>query len=136
MERVRESLVAAELSPPERYFNAIPQELSGGQRQRVVIAGALALGPEMLIADEPVASLDASVRGEILGLLLSLRNRLGLAAVVITHDLGLAWNIADTVAVMYRGEIVESGPTEQVLLHPQHEYTSTLLAAAPSIQEA
>jgi ABC-type dipeptide/oligopeptide/nickel transport system ATPase component len=88
----------------------------------------------MLIADEPVASLDASVRGEILGLLLSLRRRLGLAALVITHDLGLAWNIADTVAVMYHGEIVEHGPTEQVLLHPQHEYTQTLLDAAPSIR--
>ncbi|WP_282852093.1 ATP-binding cassette domain-containing protein [Gulosibacter sediminis] len=134
MERVRQSLIDAELSPPEQFFNAIPQELSGGQRQRVVIAGALALGPEMLIADEPVASLDASVRGEILGLLLSLRRRLGLAALVITHDLGLAWNIADTVAVMYHGEIVEHGPTEQVLLNPQHEYTQTLLDAAPSIR--
>lgn len=133
-ERVRESLIAAELSPPEQFFTAIPQELSGGQRQRVVIAGALALGPKLLVADEPVASLDASVRGEILGLILSLRERLGLAALVITHDLGLAWNIADTVAVMYQGEIVEYGPAEQVLLDPQHEYTRRLLRAAPSIR--
>ncbi|AMB58861.1 ATP-binding cassette domain-containing protein [Microterricola viridarii] len=134
-ERVAQSLMDAELSPPENYFGAIPQELSGGQRQRVVIAGALALHPEMIIADEPVASLDASVRGEILGLLLSLKQRLGLSALVITHDLGLAWNIADRVAVMYRGEIVEQGSTESVLLDPQHPYTRTLLAAAPSVKD-
>jgi peptide/nickel transport system ATP-binding protein len=133
-ERVAQSLADAELTPPERFFTAIPQELSGGQRQRAVIAGALAVGPQLLVADEPVASLDASVRGEILALLLSLRDRLDLSALVITHDLGLAWNIADTVAVMYEGELVEYGPTEQVLLDPQHEYTRRLLAAAPSIE--
>jgi len=133
-QRVAQSLVDAELTPPERFMTAIPQELSGGQRQRAVIAGALALGPQMLVADEPVASLDASVRGEILSLLLSLRERLGLSALVITHDLGLAWNIADTVAVMYEGEIVEYGTTEQVLLDPQHTYTRRLLAAAPTIE--
>ncbi|GAA2898435.1 ATP-binding cassette domain-containing protein [Microbacterium esteraromaticum] len=133
-QRVAQSLADAELTPPERFMTAIPQELSGGQRQRAVIAGALALGPQMLVADEPVASLDASVRGEILSLLLSLRERLGLSALVITHDLGLAWNIADTVAVMYEGEIVEYGTTEQVLLDPQHTYTRRLLAAAPTIE--
>ncbi|WP_217135989.1 ATP-binding cassette domain-containing protein [Leucobacter chinensis] len=134
-DRVAQSLIDAELAPPEQFFGSIPQELSGGQRQRVVIAGALALQPELLIADEPVASLDASVRGEILGLLLSLKQRLGLSALVITHDLGLAWNIADRVAVMYRGEIVEQGTTEEVLLNPQHEYTRQLLDAAPSVIE-
>lgn len=134
-DRVAASLQEAELIPPAEYIGAIPQELSGGQRQRVVIAGALAIHPEVLVADEPVASLDASVRGEILALLLSLRERLGLSALVITHDLGLAWNIADTVAVMYQGRIVEHGPTEEVLLNPQHEYTRTLLAAAPSIRD-
>lgn len=133
-ERVAQSLTDAELLPPERFFRAIPQELSGGQRQRAVIAGALAVGPQLLVADEPVASLDASVRGEILALLLSLRDRLDLSALVITHDLGLAWNIADTVAVMFEGQIVEYGPTEQVLLDPQHPYTRKLLAAAPSIE--
>ncbi|MCR2816397.1 ATP-binding cassette domain-containing protein [Microbacterium jiangjiandongii] len=132
-QRVAQSLTDAELTPPEDFFTAIPQELSGGQRQRTVIAGALAVGPQLLVADEPVASLDASARGEILSLLLSLRDRLGLSALVITHDLGLAWNIADTVAVMYQGEIVEYGPTEQVLLDPQHDYTRQLLAAAPTI---
>ncbi|GAA3031405.1 nickel ABC transporter ATP-binding protein NikE [Microbacterium dextranolyticum] len=133
-ERVLQALTDAELTPPEKYVNAIPQELSGGQRQRVVIAGALAVGPQLLVADEPVASLDASARGEILSLLLSLRRRLGLSALVITHDLGLAWNIADTVAVMYEGEIVEYGPTEQVLLSPQHPYTRTLLSAVAAIE--
>jgi len=111
----------------ERY----PHELSGGQRQRVVIAGALALDPKVLIADEPVASLDASVRGEILALLLRLRDDLGLSALVVTHDLGLAWNIADRVAVMYLGRIVESGPTEDVLTNPQHPYTQALLSVLP-----
>jgi peptide/nickel transport system ATP-binding protein len=128
---VTKALESAELRPAEKYFARLPHELSGGQRQRVVIAGALALEPGMLVADEPVASLDASVRGEILGLLLRLRRELGLAALVITHDLGLAWNIADRVAVMYRGELVEVGTVEEVLLDPQHEYTKSLLAALP-----
>lgn len=131
-ERVATALRRAELSPPQRYFAALPQELSGGQRQRVVIAGALALEPSYLVADEPVASLDASVRGEILALLLELKRTLGLGALVITHDLGLAWNIADRVVVMHRGRIVEDGPVEQVLLDPQHDYTRTLLSVVPS----
>jgi len=131
-ERVIRALTRAELTPPERFFAAIPQELSGGQRQRVVIAGALALDPTYLVADEPVASLDASVRGEILALLLQLRRDLGLGALVITHDLGLAWNIADRVVVMHQGRIVENGPVEQVLLDPQHDYTKSLLAVVPS----
>ncbi|MBK1783056.1 dipeptide ABC transporter ATP-binding protein [Prauserella cavernicola] len=130
-ELVLEALESAELRPAETYLARLPHELSGGQRQRVVIAGALALRPSVLVADEPVASLDASVRGEILGLLLRLRRELGLAALVITHDLGLAWNIADRVAVMYRGQLVEVGSVEQVLLEPRHEYTKSLLAALP-----
>ena len=131
-QRVDTALTQAELTPPDRYLRAIPQELSGGQRQRVVIAGALALEPSYLVADEPVASLDASVRGEILALLLRLKSELGLGALVITHDLGLAWNIADRVLVMHQGKIVESGPVEQVLLDPQHAYTKSLLAVVPS----
>jgi oligopeptide/dipeptide ABC transporter ATP-binding protein len=128
---VAEALSRAGLRPPERFFLRYPHELSGGQRQRVVIAGALALNPKVLIADEPVASLDASVRGEILALLLRLRDDLGLSALVVTHDLGLAWNIADRVAVMYLGRIVESGPTEQILKAPQHPYTQALLSVLP-----
>ncbi|MBP2327464.1 peptide/nickel transport system ATP-binding protein [Kibdelosporangium banguiense] len=130
-EQVTAALEAAELRPAERFMPVLPHQLSGGQRQRVVIAGALALQPRLLVADEPVASLDASVRGEILALLLRLRAQLGLAALVITHDLGLAWNIADRVAVMYQGELVEAGPVEHVLLEPRHAYTKSLLAALP-----
>ncbi|ALV44415.1 peptide ABC transporter ATP-binding protein [Arthrobacter alpinus] len=131
-EIVSNALRRAELNPPERYLATIPQELSGGQRQRVVIAGALALDPEFLVADEPVASLDASVRADILALLLKLRCESGLGALVITHDLGLAWNIADRVVVMYQGQIVEEGPVEQVLLNPKHEYTKKLLSVVPT----
>ncbi|CAL9611672.1 ABC transporter ATP-binding protein [Streptomyces sp. enrichment culture] len=128
---VAEALSRAGLRPPERFFLRYPHELSGGQRQRVVIAGALVLGPELLVADEPVASLDASVRGEILALLLRLRTELGLSALVVTHDLGLAWNIADRVAVMYLGRIVETGAVEQVLTAPRHPYTRALLSVLP-----
>lgn len=129
--QVRDALSRVGLRPAERYFLRYPHELSGGQRQRVVIAGALVLAPQVLIADEPVSSLDASVRGEILALLLQLREDLGLSVLVVTHDLGLAWNIADRIAVMYLGRIVESGPTEQVLSHPQHPYTRALLSVLP-----
>ncbi|WOX21763.1 ABC transporter ATP-binding protein [Streptomyces solicathayae] len=128
---VAEALSRAGLRPPERFFLRYPHELSGGQRQRVVIAGALVLGPELIVADEPVASLDASVRGEILALLLRLRDELGLSALVVTHDLGLAWNIADRVAVMYLGRIVETGPVESVLTAPRHPYTQALLSVLP-----
>jgi peptide/nickel transport system ATP-binding protein len=129
--RVADALSRVGLRPAERYFLRYPHELSGGQRQRVVIAGALVLEPEVLVADEPVSSLDASVRGEILELMLRLRDDLGLSVLVVTHDLGLAWNIADRIAVMYLGRVVESGPTEQVLDDPQHPYTQALLSVVP-----
>ncbi|MFH8992716.1 ABC transporter ATP-binding protein [Streptomyces sp. NPDC017940] len=128
------ALSRAGLRPPERFFLRYPHELSGGQRQRVVIAGALVLEPELIVADEPVASLDASVRGEILALLLRLRGELGLSALVVTHDLGLAWNIADRVAVMYLGRIVETGAVERVLTDPQHPYTQALLSVLPEAE--
>ena len=130
---VADALSRAGLRPPERFFLRYPHELSGGQRQRVVIAGALVLQPRVLIADEPVSSLDASVRGEILGLLLRLREELGLTVLVVTHDLGLAWNIADRVAVMYLGRIVECGPTAEVLQEPEHPYTQALLSVVPDV---
>jgi peptide/nickel transport system ATP-binding protein len=131
---VAQALSAAGLRPPEHLFLRYPHELSGGQRQRVLIAGALALSPELLIADEPVSSLDASIRGELLALLLRLREELSLGVVVITHDLGLAWNIADRVAVLYLGRIVETGPTEEVLQHPRHPYTQALLSVVPEVE--
>jgi oligopeptide/dipeptide ABC transporter ATP-binding protein len=130
--RVAQALDEAGMRPPEQFFERYPHQLSGGQQQRVVIAGALVLGPDVLVADEPVSSLDASVRGEILKLFLHLRDELGLAALVVSHDLGLAWNIADRVAVMYLGRIVEVGDVEEVLLRPRHPYTKALLEAAPS----
>ena len=132
--RVAGALSRAGMRPPERFFLRYPHQLSGGQRQRVVIAGALALEPRVLIADEPVSSLDASVRGEILALLLTLRDELNLSALVITHDLGLAWTIADRVAVMYLGRIVELGLVEQVLRSPQHPFTQALLSALSACQ--
>ncbi|MFC8918951.1 ABC transporter ATP-binding protein [Streptomyces sp. NPDC057116] len=128
---VASALSRAGLRPPERFFLRYPHELSGGQRQRVVIAGALVLEPELIVADEPVASLDASVRGEVLALLLRLRAELGLSALVVTHDLGLAWNIADRVAVMYLGRVVETGTVEEVLSAPRHPYTRALLSVLP-----
>ncbi len=132
--RVAQALSLAGLRPPERFFLRYPHELSGGQRQRVVIAGALVLEPDIIVADEPVSSLDASVRGEILALLLRLRDELGLSLLVVTHDLGLAWNIADRVAVMYLGRIVEEGPTEAVLSDPKHPYTKALLSVVPEME--
>jgi oligopeptide/dipeptide ABC transporter ATP-binding protein len=128
---VIDALERAGLRPAERFLGRYPHELSGGQRQRVLIAGALVLGPELLVADEPVSSLDASVRGAILALLLKLRDELGLTVLVVTHDLGLAWNIADRLAVMYLGRLVEVGPTEEVLADPQHPYTRALLSVVP-----
>jgi oligopeptide/dipeptide ABC transporter ATP-binding protein len=132
--RVRRALALAGLRPPERFLARHPHELSGGQRQRVVVAGALVLEPRVLVADEPVSSLDASVRGEILALLLRLRAELGLSVLVITHDLGLAWNVADRVAVMYLGRVVESGTTEEVLTHPRHPYTRALVTVVPEVR--
>jgi oligopeptide/dipeptide ABC transporter ATP-binding protein len=130
-DRVHNALARAGLRPPAQFIGRYPHELSGGQQQRVVIAGALALGPSVVVADEPVSSLDASVRGEILKLILTLRDQLSLAALIVSHDLGVAWNIADRVAVMYLGRIVEAGPVHEVLLQPRHPYTQALISVLP-----
>ena len=132
-ELVAEALRRAGLRPPERFFLSYPHELSGGQRQRVVIAAAMILGPDVLIADEPVSMLDASVRGEILRLLVELKQSMGLTLVLITHDLGFAWSLADRIAVMYLGKVVELGPAESVLTSPLHPYTRSLVAASPQV---
>ncbi len=129
--RVAAALANAGLRPPERFFTRYPFEVSGGQRQRVVIAGAMVLEPGLLVADEPVSSLDASVRGEILALMQRLVRETGVTMLVVTHDLGLAWNIADRIAVMYLGRIVEHGTTEELLGAPRHPYTRALLSVVP-----
>lgn len=133
--RVADALARAGLRPPERFLLLYPYELSGGQRQRVVIAGAMVLNPSLLVADEPVSSLDASVRGEILQLMLQLVREAGVTILVVTHDLGLAWNIADRIAVMYLGRIVEEGPAEELLSNPRHPYTRALLSVVPEVEE-
>lgn len=133
--QVLEALSRAGLRPPERFLTMYPHEISGGQRQRVVIAGAMVMEPRLLLADEPVASLDASIRGELLALMRSLVVDTGLSILAVTHDLGLAWNIADRVAVMYLGRIVETGSTEEILGDPHHPYTRALLSVVPETRE-
>jgi peptide/nickel transport system ATP-binding protein len=121
---------------PKRLADRYPSELSGGERQRVGIARALAAEPELIICDEITAALDVSVQAAVLSLLAELREQLGLALLFITHDLGVVATIADQVLVLEDGVICESGSTETVLSHPEREYTTMLLAAAPSISVA
>jgi len=129
-ERVRRALDDVGLDP-ERYLGRYPHQLSGGQRQRVAIAAALVLEPEGLICDEPVSMLDASVRAQILSVLLELQKRRVLALVFITHDLSLAWSLCDRIAVMYLGRIVEQGSAVDVIERPKHPYTKALVNAVP-----
>jgi oligopeptide/dipeptide ABC transporter ATP-binding protein len=129
--RVKTALEEAGLRPAEDYFLRYPHELSGGQRQRVVIAAAMVLEPELLLADEPVSMLDVSIRAEILNLLHELRQKRGVSIVFITHDLSTVAYFADRIAVMYLGRIVESGLTAEVLKSPQHPYTKALLSVMP-----
>jgi peptide/nickel transport system ATP-binding protein len=131
-ERVYAALESAGLRPASAFASRYPHELSGGQRQRVVIAGALVLGPELVVADEPVSMLDVSIRTELLRLMLDLRAERHLTYLFITHDLSLAWVIADRVAVMYLGKIMEIGPADRVISAPRHPYTAALVSVAPS----
>jgi oligopeptide/dipeptide ABC transporter ATP-binding protein len=129
--RVREAL--ADVGLDASVLDRTPGQISGGQRQRVSIARALATRPRLLVCDEPVSALDASTRNHILGLLDSLRNSLGLPILLISHDLSSLAGIADRVAVLYRGQIVEDGPADQVFASPRHPYTALLMASAPSV---
>lgn len=116
---------------PSDRANSYPDELSGGQRQRVMIAMSIACEPKMLIADEPTTALDVTVQAQILALLDDLKTRMNMGMLFITHDFGVVADIADTVVVMFRGEIVESGPAMNVLKDPQHPYTKALLDCVP-----
>jgi peptide/nickel transport system ATP-binding protein len=135
-EKVLSTIASAGLRPAEIFARRYPDELSGGQRQRAVIAGALVMEPELVIADEPVSMLDVSVSAEILRLLLELRASHGLAYIFITHDLHLAAAIADRVTVMRKGRIIETGLPQQVLKNPAQDYSRQLLDSAPSLDEA
>lgn len=130
-ERVRKAMEDAGLKPAEVYLKRYPHELSGGQRQRVVIASALVLEPEVIVADEPVSMLDVSIRAEVINLLADLRATRRIAVIFITHDLGSVGFFADRVAVMYLGRIVEIGTMLEVLEQPQHPYTKALLSVIP-----
>lgn len=129
-ERVAELFEAVGLDPDWAW--RYPHEFSGGQRQRICIARALALNPDLLVADEPVSALDVSVQAEILKLLEELRSSRKLAFLFVSHDLAVVRNVCDRVAVMYNGEIVETGTASDVIDDPQHEYTRKLLSAVPS----
>lgn len=129
--RVAEALERVGLSPPGQFMEKYPSDLSGGQKQRAVIARAIILDPEVLVADEPVSMLDMSVRAKILQLMLDLKNDLGLTYVYITHDLASAKFFCDRIAIMYLGRVVEIGPTEEVFADPKHPYTKALLKAIP-----
>lgn len=130
-ERVEALLEIVGLRPAEQFAPRFPHQLSGGQRQRVAIARALACRPQLIVADEPIASLDVSVRATILHLLRDMRDKFGLTVVLITHDLAVVRAIADRVAVMYLGRIVEVGDVESVVTNPQHPYTRALISSAP-----
>jgi peptide/nickel transport system ATP-binding protein len=129
--RVHELLRTVGLVPPEEVAAKYPHELSGGQRQRVAIARALAVGPKVVLADEPTSMLDVSIRIGILNLMLRLRDEFGIAFLYVTHDLASARYVADDILVMYAGQIVERGPVEEVLATPLHPYTRLLLSAVP-----
>jgi len=132
---IEESVIAAledvGLRPAEEFAGRIPHELSGGQRQRVAVATALVLNPALLIADEPVSMLDVSMRGQILKLLLDLRNNRGITLVLITHNLAVAKQMSDRIAVAYLGRIVETGDSKDIINNPSHPYTKALVSVVP-----
>lgn len=132
-ERALRMLDLVELPDPEKAFKSYPHQLSGGQRQRAMIAQSLSCDPKLLIADEPTTALDVTVQAEILDLMRNLRNKLDSAIVLITHDMGVVADLADRIAVMRRGLIVETGTAAEIFHNPQHEYTKALLAAVPHL---
>ncbi|MEN3149540.1 ABC transporter ATP-binding protein [Neorhizobium sp. IRAMC:178] len=131
---VKEWLAAVGLDPT--FANRFPHQFSGGQRQRIAIARALAMQPDVVVCDEPVASLDVSIQAQIINLLIRLRAELDLSLIFISHDLSVVRHLCDRVAIMYRGKIVEEGPAATIYAAPQHDYTRRLLAAVPVLPEA
>jgi ABC-type dipeptide/oligopeptide/nickel transport system ATPase component len=121
---------------PERCWKSYPHELSGGMQQRVMIAMALVCRPQLLVADEPTTALDVTIQAQILNLLRDIRSRFGMAILLITHNFGLVKGFADHVVVMFRGKIVEQGPTDSLLAAPRHPYTQALIACVPRLGES
>ncbi len=130
-ELLRDALAQVGLTPPDNFLQQFPHELSGGQRQRVALARSLAARPDLVVADEPVSMLDVSLRLGVLNLMLSLNERFGIGYLYITHDLAGARYVSSRIAVMYAGEIVEEGPSDDIVEHGQHPYTQLLIHAAP-----
>src|SRR5689334_3110516 len=133
--RAIDALQRVRIPAPERRFDEYPHQMSGGMRQRVMIAMALACAPDLLIADEPTTALDVTVQAQILDLLRELQQQTGMAIILITHDLGIVAEMADEVAVMYAGRVVERAPGAQIFDDPQHPYTLGLLGSIPKIEE-
>jgi len=128
-----EMLEKVRIPDPEQRLKRYPHELSGGMRQRVMIAQALALNPQILIADEPTTALDVTIQAQILGLIKDLQDDTGSAVIMITHDMGVVAQIADRVVVMRQSKVVEQGDVDQIFHSPQHPYTKALLAAVPRL---
>ncbi len=130
-EKIMRKLEEVKLIPPDEFAFRYPHQLSGGQRQRVVIARGMILDPEFVVADEPVSMLDVSIRIDILNLLNSFREKYGVSYLYITHDLATARYIGDRIGILYLGQIVETGPVEEVIQNPKHPYTQALISAIP-----
>jgi oligopeptide transport system ATP-binding protein len=133
--RATELLDRVGIPDPQRRLKNYPHQFSGGQRQRIMIAMALACNPQLLIADEPTTALDVTIQAQILELMMDLKKKLGMAIILITHDLGVVAGMCDRIAVMYAGKVVEYGTTDEVFYHPSHEYTKGLLQSIPNLTE-
>ncbi|KPK32427.1 MAG: hypothetical protein AMS24_04300 [Chlamydiae bacterium SM23_39] len=134
-EKVIKLLKAVEIKNPEERFHQYPHELSGGQKQRIMIAIAIAMNPKILIADEPTTALDITIQAQIMSLLMKIQKKMNMSIIFISHDLKLVSNISDRILVIYGGEIMEEGSSEDIINHPKHPYTKLLLQSIPSIED-